>query len=152
MDIERFWFWLIAGIVMIVMEALTPGFVVLFFGVGALLTGGVLYFFPHLPADITLLCFIVSSLLFLGVCRRFFAGVFNGTGFNRPRDIENDEVTGAEADVVSAIVGGRPGKVAFRGTDWIASAECDIQVGERVRILRRENLTLFVEPAKSREN
>ena len=92
-----------------------------------------------------LLLFSVLSVLFLLGCRRLMPDVFRGSMKVDPSDIENDDVAGAEAVVVEAISADKPGKVEFRGALWTARADRELAVGERVKISRRQNLTLFIE-------
>ena len=144
-DIDWHWWWFIAGMVLILAEFSAPGVCICFFGVGALLTGVVVWLFPGMPLSLELLLFSVLSVLFLLGCRRLMPDVFRGSMKVDPSDIENDDVAGADAVVVEAISAGRPGKVEFRGSLWTACADRELAVGERVKISRRQNLTLFIE-------
>ena len=144
-DIDWHWWWFIAGVALILAEFSVPGLYICFFGIGALLTGVVVWLFPHLPLTLELVLFAVLSVLFLLGCRRLAPGIFRGSAKFDDSDIENDGVIGAEVEVVEAISAGKPGKVEFRGSLWTACADRELAVGERAKISRRQNLTLFLE-------
>ena len=144
-NIDWHWWWFIAGVAMILAEFSVPGLYICFFGVGALFTGVVVWIFPHLPFAVEVLLFSVLSVLFLLGCRRLMPDVFRGSMKVDPSDIENDDVMGAEVVVVEAIAPGKPGKVEFRGSVWTASADRVLTVGERAKIARRQNITLYLD-------
>ena len=139
------WWWLVAGVALIMAEFVVPGVFICFFGVGAVLTGIVALIFPGMSFAAALLLFAFFSVLFLFTCRRFMPSSFRGGVKFDHSDIENDDVTGAEAVVTEAIAPDAPGKVEFRGAQWTARADRCIAVGERAKIRERRNLTLYLE-------
>ena len=145
MDIDCHWWWMIAGIVLILAEFSVPGVFICFFGIGALLTGCAVWIFPQMPFALTILLFSVLSVLFLFSCRRFMPKSFRGTTKVDRSDIEEDDVKGAEVVVTEAVAPDAPGKVEFRGSQWTARADREIAVGERAKIRERKNLTLYLE-------
>lgn len=142
--IELYWWWFIAGVMLIVAEFVVPGVFICFFGVGAILTGAAVWLFPSLPLTTQIAMFTVLSVGFLIVCRRFMPKSFRGSSEVDHSDIENDDIVGAEVVVVEAIAPDAPGKVEFRGSQWSARADRAIAVGERASIVRRHNLTLYL--------
>lgn len=54
--------WLLIGGLLVIAEALAPGFVLLWFGVAALVTGGLVFFAPDLAWPWQFLCFGAVSL------------------------------------------------------------------------------------------
>ncbi|MBQ6352431.1 MAG: NfeD family protein [Lentisphaeria bacterium] len=145
MDMAAYWWWFIAGIILIMAEFVVPGVFICFFGVGALLTGAVVWLLPDMTLTMSLLLFSFLSVVFLVFCRRFLPRVFRGTVKVDRSDIENDDIAGAEAVVVEAVAPGVPGRVEFRGSQWTARADRAIAVGERAKIKSRKNLTLYLE-------
>lgn len=145
MFIDDFWWWFVAGVILILAEFAIPGVFICFFGIGALLTGLAAWMLPELSFAFELLLFSVLSVVFLLVCRRFMPKVFRGTETVDDSDIDNDDVAGAEVVVVEAVTPDAPGRVEFRGSCWNACADRVIAVGERAKIVRRRNLTLYLE-------
>ncbi len=143
-NLEIYWWWFIAGAMLIVAEFAVPGVFICFFGVGALLTGAAVWIFPSLSLTAQIAIFAVLSIGFLFGCRRFMPQSFRGIRKVDQSDIENDDIAGAEAVVTEAVTPDAPGKVEFRGSQWTARADRAIGVGERASIVRRKNLTLFL--------
>ena len=144
LNFEIYWWWFIAGVMLVVAEFAVPGVFICFFGVGALLTGTAVWLFPSLPPAAQIALFAVLGVGVLAGCRRFMPQSFRGSKKIDDSDIENDDIAGAEAVVTEEIAPGAPGKVEFRGSQWTARADRVIAVGERASIVRRKNLTLFL--------
>ena len=142
---SSFWYWLIAGVILMVSEFIVPGFIIVFFGLGACITGVLALLFPQIPFTWEIFIFSVLSVVLLFSFRRFMPGVFKGKNVPCTEDVDLDSIAGASAVTVSAITAEKPGKVEFRGTLWNAKASEDIPSGVTVRIIARENLTLIVE-------
>ncbi|MCL4836600.1 MAG: NfeD family protein [Thermoanaerobaculia bacterium] len=140
-----FWLWLILGLALLLGEMLTPGgFFILFFGVGALVTGLVGLVGIELPVWGQWLLFTAVSVATLLLLRRRFV-----RGFAPPPDTPKvDPLVGEEAVALEAIVPGRLGKVELRGTPWNArlTAARPLASGDRVRVERVEGLTVYVAP------
>ncbi len=145
MSMASYWWWFIAGVILILAEFMVPGVFICFFGVGALLTGVVVWLLPDVTLTMALLLFSFLSVVFLVFCRRFMPRSFRGVVKVDHSDIENDDIAGAEAVVTEAIAPDAPGKVEFRGSQWTARADRAIAVGERAKIRSRKNLTLYLE-------
>lgn len=134
------WVWIIVGIVMILMEFVTPGFVICFFGAGAVLTGFFAGIFPAMPLIWQIIIFVVSGIVFTLTGRKLFRGNISG----KTNDIDADDFAGQNAVVSADITPGTPGKVEFRGSFWNAVADESLPAGTPVKIVKRENLTLTV--------
>jgi membrane protein implicated in regulation of membrane protease activity len=136
--------WLLAGVLLIGLELLTPGFVVIFFGIGALITGLLSLLIPGFSASL-LLQFITwgaTSLLSLFAFRRFFKRTFRGKVIE---DTGEDEFVGQTAEVIEAVTHNKPGRVSFQGTTWKAvTYDSDLSAGDSVEIMKKDNLTLIV--------
>ena len=72
--------WLIAGLLMIGAEFIIPGFVIFFFGVGAIILSGLTWLIPGLQSNYLLqfIIWIASSGLTLAFLRKFFSKIFKG--------------------------------------------------------------------------
>lgn len=142
---EKFWYWLIFGMILLISEFFIPGFVIFFFGVAACLVSVVTYCAPELGIAWEILIFAVSSVLLLVLSRRCFPGVFKGRNVICEVDPDLDDVSGQFATAITEINSDREGKVEFRGSLWNAVSGEPIATGERVRIISRKNITLIVE-------
>lgn len=137
--------WMIAGLILAAMEFIVPGFVIVFFGVGAFLTGILAWIFPNLSLVFQILFFTVLSLASLFVFRRNSVGT--GAKIKADSSIDyDDDYIGGTAVVVEAISASAPGKVEFNGANWNAESSSDLAPSARVKIVSRKGLTLIVEP------
>ncbi len=135
--------WFVIGLILIMMEFLTPGFYVIFFGLGAWAVSGV-SLFAEMPLTWQLALFLVSSVLMLVFMRSHLQNLF---GVNTVNDMdEKDEFIGEEGVVIEKITINGMGKIELRGTQWDARANSDIEVGTRVRVTARDSIRFTVEP------
>ena len=135
--------WAVAGIVLLVAEFLVPGFVIFFFGVGALLTALASALLPPVAGSIALqgVIWALGSILSLRFLRRRFSRVFRGDTVEGP----STEDVGATVVVTERITPDEPGRVRYRGTSWKAISYTESFVpGDRVQIVQEDNLTLVV--------
>ncbi|MCL2147503.1 MAG: NfeD family protein [Synergistaceae bacterium] len=148
--VDEVWkLWLVAGIVFMLIEGLTPGIFSFFFvGLGAFATALICYYHSATAENITqqLLIFSAMSLLSLLLLRprvlRFIhrneiqldgPGMFIG---KRAKALTNLQNNGIET-----------GKVQFEGTEWSAfpiEGSPDIPPGSIVEVVRVEGLVLHV--------
>ena len=135
--------WLIAGFAMMLAEFMIPGFVIFFFGLGALCTAGALWISPMAPAG-QFIVFIASSLVLFFGARRFFPDIFKGFQKSENIPLDENEFSGELAAVTEEITPDKPGKINFHGTIWTAESDRVCSAGELVKIVRRTNLTYHV--------
>ncbi|MBN1524691.1 MAG: NfeD family protein [Spirochaetales bacterium] len=136
--------WILAGIILSGLELLTPGFVVIFFGIGAVLTGLLSLVIPGMAENFIAqaIVWIISSFSSLFIFRRFFKRTFQGKEI---ADTGEDEFVGHEARVTENISQKRPGRVQFQGTSWKAiTYDHSCKPGDTVEIMKKDNLTLIV--------
>ena len=139
-------YWLIAGVILILAEFAAPGFIVFFFGVGAILTAITTWLGITPGTGSQAIVFGTSSLALLFGLRRFAKGIFVGTTDPAAGDLD-DDFTGREARVVHDIPGGiGDGRVEIKGAEWKARSDSPIPAGTIVTINRREGLTFHVSP------
>jgi inner membrane protein len=112
--------WFIIGILLLLSEFLIPGFTIFFFGLGAIITSIILLIIPPLQGIlwVQILIFTTSSILLLIYLRKHFTKALRGEIFK-----ERDDYTGQECKVVEGISPGKPGRVKFHGTTWVAESE-----------------------------
>jgi membrane protein implicated in regulation of membrane protease activity len=136
--------WALLGILLTAGEVLAPGFVIFFFGIGALLNAALTALVPFIRSNIPLqiLLWLASSVASLGALRKYFAKAFKGKLIS---GLDDTEVIGMQAVVVEEISPDRPGRIRFQGTTWTAqSFDERLPVGKTVEILRKEGLTFTV--------
>jgi len=136
-------YWLYAGIVLIILEVMTPGLVSIFFGLAALAVALITWLVPGVPPLAQWLMFSIFSILFIALLRKTLKKTFSGT--SEVTEDMFDAFSGKRATVVEFISPTKPGRVEFNGSNWTAEAEEELDVGMVVRIKSKKNLTLFVE-------
>lgn len=141
--------WAVIGIACVGLEMLMPGFVIFFFGLGALATA--LCCLVPFVADtvwLQILLFVALSIFSLAFLRKKFTQVFVGTIFDpkKPSRVEDDGI-GDTAEVIEDVSELRDGRIRYRGTSWKARTRGAVCAkGSVVRIVVREDLTYIVEP------
>lgn len=140
-------YWLMIAVILFVLELVTPGFVLVFFGAGAAATALVSWLLPETAIVLQLAIFIAVSLVSFFTLRgmmqkRFFASVPRKEG----EDVDEQLVRPGDKGVVSAVIAPpAEGRVKCVGTFWRATAGERIEEGEIVAVVRRDGLILEVE-------
>lgn len=137
--------WILVGLAIMSMELFMPGFILVFFGLGAVVVGVLLLFMP-LGVNTQLVLYPLISVVLLVTFRRYAQGYFVGRVANtNPTGAPVGEHAGESAIVTEDIIPNSPqGKVEFHGTSWSADSDVEIKKGTRVTIVDRRNLTLRV--------
>lgn len=137
------WVWLVAGLVLLVVEILTPGsFFVVFFAAGAIAVGLITAAFATHAVWLQLLLFSLVSLGSMALLRKRLLRAM-GSG---PAVDGMDTLVGEIAVLDSDLAPGAIGKAELRGTAW-AARNVDtrsLDKGQRCRVERVEGLTLAV--------
>ncbi len=137
--------WFAVGLVMFVIEMAGPGLVFLFFGIGAWVVV-LLNLFLVISINAQIVIFLVTSAMALVFLRKSLKKVFYGHKAGEQDLGEDlDGFIGHKVTVKEKILLGSGGKVELNGTLWEAEAEEEIDVGEKVKIVSKDNLTLKVE-------
>lgn len=136
------WIWIIAGLMLALIEIITPGgFYIFFFGVGALAVGllGALGLAGSAPLQVLL--FSIISLGALWLFRRRLL-----EHFSPPPQANVDGMLGAAAVALSDIAPGAVAKVELRGSPWTAknAGAGAIASGQRCIVERVEGISLIV--------
>ena len=145
-------YWFLLGLVFMMGELVLPGFVIIFFGIGAWVTAFCVWTGAVNGFNVQLVIFLGSSVLSLVLLRnqgrKYFRGKVSGQNENTSW---LDNVKGERAVVIEAIVpDSLAGKVEFHGTTWNAEAEVSIAKGTPVEVIQRTDLTLKVKPIHER--
>lgn len=112
-------FWFIIGILLLLSEFLIPGFIIFFFGLGAMITSLILLIFPPIRElfPLQIITFTTVSIVSLFSLRRKFKVTLKGDLFQ-----ERDDYTNKQCIVTESVSPEKPGRIKFQGTTW--AAEC----------------------------
>jgi membrane protein implicated in regulation of membrane protease activity len=131
-------FWLVAGVILCVMEFTLPtAFIELTMGISAMIVAVFALAVPSFGLQVAL--WLVLSVIFSFLLRRLFP-------YTKPRQIEDAR----EAQTLTEIPAGETGRVRYEGNSW--QARCDdeqmtIAPNQKVYVIRRQGTTLIVMPA-----
>lgn len=144
-DVVRAWHWMVLGAVLIGLEILLPGTLLMWFGIAAILTGGVLaltgvgfaWQLMVFGAIAVIVIFPVRRL-----ARRFLPGDEDeAAALNR----RGAEMVGRKVTITEDVVNGA-GAARFGDTRWTVRSEASMRAGDTAVIVRVEGATLHVEP------
>ena len=141
-------FWVIFGVVLMLIELILPGLVVVFLGMAALLVALGLYmgllngWLQALTAWFVIS--IVLTLTLRSMCARLIPGIRRKGNIN-----EDLDAFGTIVEVVAVNDPPSSARISFRGSTWDAEyLRGELAVGDQVRLLTRDNLIWVVEPVK----
>lgn len=143
--LTNYLFWLIAGSGLMLAEFLIPGAVVVFLGLGALATSGLIYLGYIREAWQAVLCFGAASILMLLTIRKMVMRFYPSSS----EKVETDEdklIFGHKAEAITVLSPhDYSGRVKYSGTTWPARSETgEINAGATVEIIGRDNINLLV--------
>ncbi len=138
------WHWLLLGGALIVIEAIAPGFVALWLGIAALLTGGVAWLVPALGWQAQILVFAglaVMAVVGWLAWHRHYPQRTDRPSLNR----RGDALVGERLELVEPIRNGR-GRARAGDSSWVVRGP-DLPAGTVVRVTAAEGSLLVVEAA-----
>ena len=131
-----YWYWLVFGMILILLELAVPSFTIFWFGLGALVVGVLLLLAPGVSLTMQILIWIVASSVFI----IFWFKVFKPRMTDRTNaEISREAVLGETAMVTRLAEGDRRGEMRFSvpmlGSDtWQFICVDEVIVGERVMV------------------
>ncbi len=142
-----FWHWLIVGVALILVELMAPGTYLLWIGLGALVTGGIVYLFPALHWAYQAPIFAVLAIAWAVVGRQVYGrlqkrGGDGAAGLNR----RAQHLVGTTHTLTAPIKDGI-GRIHVGDGTWRVTGP-DLPEGGRVRVVAVDGITLAVEPVK----
>jgi membrane protein implicated in regulation of membrane protease activity len=142
--------WVIFGVVMIVAEVFTSGFVLLWFGVGALIAAFLGLVGVGIPLQI--LTFVVVSVALIALSRTIFVNYFSREHDDGDLKSGVDAIPGQVVTVVASSTGAmHAAEVKLFGSVWTAypaDGETPLEAGERVEVERVQGASLYVRRAR----
>ena len=139
-------YWLVSGIVLIILELVVPGAILMFLGSGALVVALLLWtgVLSHWMGAFT--AWFVVSLALILVFRSMVQRISGGKSDRQSTD-EDGDAAGTVVIVTEAIRPGAEGRIRYRGTTWPAICHDRVlEVDARAKLRHRENLAWVVEP------
>ncbi len=135
------WMWVLLGVVLLVVEIVTPGgLFALFFGASAILVGG-LSALGLQARWLQWLLFAGIGVVLVGLLRRRLKA-------RRAGGPEVDGLAGELAIPQEDLAPGATGRADLRGAPWTATNDSGVPLsrGQRCRVSRADNLTIFIRP------
>lgn len=140
-------YWLLFAVGLMVLEAIVPGLIIIFFGLGALIVSGLTYVGLLDSLTSQSMVWAISSLVLVFVLRRQVARFFPALEKNEETA---DDLVNKVGVAISQINGNTEGRVRVGGTTWKAvSISGNTIVAEtEIRVVSQDNLILYVEPLR----
>jgi len=142
-----YWHWLTLGLLLILAELFIPSFTIFWFGLGALLVGGLLLLFDELALSWQIFIWAIASGLFTFLWFRFLKPRMTD---RTKAGLSREAIVGESGQVIGAPEEGRRGTVRFAkpllGSDeWPFICEQPVTIGDRVFVKDVSRATLIVE-------
>ena len=139
------WHWVVLGVALTLLELAVPAFVLVWFGVGAIIVGIAVLAFPRMP-------FAWQGLIWIGVSVAFiwlWFKVFKSSFFKTRAGLSKGAVVGEIGLVIRDMRPFEKGQIRFQkpvlGDEvWESIADVEIKAGERVKVLDFEGNILKV--------
>ncbi|MCP4135344.1 MAG: NfeD family protein [bacterium] len=140
------WFWIIGGIILMVLELAVPGLIIVFFGAGAVVVGILNWLGLVTGVAESFLAWIVISSVFILLFRKLALKFFPPESSYQLVEEDVDSI-GTIVTVVTAIdEKTTEGRIMYNGTSWQAvSNSGTIEAGQKARLLYRDNISWVVE-------
>lgn len=139
--------WLIVGMLFFIFEMFIPGFIIGFFGLGALVSSltTLLGVTKSLPSQILVFAVISTMTLFL------FHKVIKGRMGVKDKEVTYLNIEIGKIVPVTELIepGETGGKVRYQGAEWSAESGDILAPGDSARVIGCNNLTLIVEGQKN---
>ena len=140
-------FWAILGAILIVAEIFTTGFVLLWFGIGALASGLAGLLGVH-SIIVQFLIFAVVSIALTAASRTIFVNYFSREKTGGDLKTGAESLPGKIGTVVTSSRGAlNEGAVKVFGSTWTAypdSGEDTLEAGDRVEVTRVQGASIYV--------
>jgi inner membrane protein len=139
--------WTVLGVILIIAEVFTPGFVLLWFGVGAL-TAAFASLVGLDSLTLQFLIFAIVSVSLTAASRTIFVNYFSREKAGNEIKMGVDALPGKIGTVVSSSVGAlNEGAVKVYGSTWTAypaEGEEPLEAGDRVTVERVQGASIYV--------
>lgn len=135
-------YWLIAGLIALGLEAAINGFILVFFGLGALITA---LFAPWISTEQEWALFSILSIALILIFRQKIRDRIQTKPGQDLKDDFMHSLVGKSATVQKDIQAHSPGRIEVHGSTWTAHAKEFIPAGTTVTITHIQNMDLWVQ-------
>lgn len=138
-----YWVWIVAGLGLIFLEILTPGFYFLWIGLAAVVVGAINYFVPNLDFIWSGTIFAVLSMVFCYFGKvSLYKKITSEASSTLNR--RGEQYMGSIVVLEEAIINGR-GKAKVGDSLWSVKSSEDKKKGESVKIVGIDGTVFIVE-------
>lgn len=137
--------WFLIGAALLLMEFVAPGLVILFFGVGAIITSIACWLGLADGLSTQLAIFSIASLACLFSLRKYVQTWFVGDSEHEPDEMSTEFINQVVTVTIAIPGGAGRGKVELKGANWNATSTSPHAVGDMVTVIERDGLNLVVE-------
>jgi len=137
------WFWLAVGFGFLFLELIAPGTILLWFGIGGILTAGLAWLIPGEFPMMNLLLFGVASLVGLILGRNLWKRYLSGSEDSDLND-RGASMVGNIVEVHREVRAGVSGSVKVGDTVWRATSNESFDVGAFAKIVDVESSTVIL--------
>jgi membrane protein implicated in regulation of membrane protease activity len=145
-SIAAHYIWWIVALVLIAIEVIMPGYFMLWIGIGAAVTGALVFILPGMSM---LTQSIVFAVLAFASCAGYWYGLRPALQRKEPGDVRlnrrAEQLVGNRYELIEAIVNGR-GTARVGDGQWMVSGP-DLPMGSTVEVVAVEGTTLKVRAA-----
>ena len=142
----EFYWWFAIALVFFIIEIATPGFFLLWFGVGAVISGLLEVFGIH-NMTTQVLVFVISSTVLVTLSRTIFKNIFMRSSPGTALKTNMEAMIGKIGIVTEKIdLELSTGRILVEGQDWSARTDDRqvIEIETKVKIVRSEGAKLIV--------
>ncbi len=144
--------WIIAGVIMFLLELFLPGMILGFLGGSSLIVAALIWWGWLDTWVSSLTVWFILSIGLLVTLRSFFQRLIGGDSETQSTD-EEAAAYGTIVEVVERITPEKPGRIHYRGAPWEAICyDNTIEAGGKAMLAFRENLLWVVEASSPDED
>lgn len=141
------WAFVIGGVLLMLIEAVVPGGIAFFLGIGGVVVGGLRAFGLLVDPLSSVVTWVFLSTGLTIALRPLMLRFVQGDVSLAMTD-EDAEAMGETVTVLEPVAPESPGRIRFRGASWDArTLQGRLPKGAEAQLLYRDNLTWVVEPA-----
>ena len=144
LDSLVYWHWIVLGLVLFVFEMLAPGAILMWFGAGAILVGGLLFIFPGMEWEWQILIFSLFSVACIFAWKKLRQNNPEDNTESGTLNQRGKALIGRKVPLVEAIENG-VGRVQIDDTFWRVVGQ-DLEKDALVKVVASDGATLDVEP------
>lgn len=148
LESNYYWLWLVLGMLLIALEIVLPAFITLWFGLSAIVVGGIVFFLPDLSLSIQIFIWTLLSVITAFLWFKFLRPLSTD---KTKAGLAREAIIGQTAMVIQCPTENTRGTlrliVPFLGSDewqFILQTEQEISNGDRVKIVDVSGNSLIV--------